>query len=59
MVYVEGTKKAIRKYEKLLLQRVKWNEGVPTDKKSGEENDELLTNACTKLWTVSLSRYGM
>lgn len=54
MVYVEGTKKAMRHYEKLLMQRVKWNESVATEKKTENENenDDTMTNACVKLWMV-------
>ena len=52
MVYVEGTKKAMRHYEKLLMQRVKWNESVSTEKKTENENDDTMNNACVKLWMV-------
>lgn len=45
MLYVEGTKKAMRHYTKLLMHRIKWNE---TD---GTENGENGENGCTELWS--------
>lgn len=52
MVYVEGTKKALRHYQKLMLKRIQWNERVnPPDSK---ENDDTMENSCTLLWEVGL-----
>ena len=42
MLYVEGTKKALRHYKKLLQNRIAWNERVnPPD---GKENDDSAEN---------------
>lgn len=50
MVYVEGTKKAMRHYMKLLMHRIDWSERLPEE--HPEENDDSTTNACTLLWQV-------
>lgn len=56
MVYVEGTKKALRHYQKLMLKRIQWNERVnPPDSK---ENDDTVENSCTLLWEVGSFMQG-
>lgn len=50
MVYVEGTKKAMRHYLKLLTHRIDWSERLPVE--NPEENDDSTPNACTLLWQV-------
>ena len=52
MVYVEGTKKAMRHYLKLLTHRIDWSEPLPVE--NPEENDDSTPNACTLLWQVGL-----
>ena len=49
MVYVEGTKKAMRHFTKLMMHRINWNERV--SEKEGENND-AIPNGCTLLWQV-------
>ena len=52
MLYVGGTKKALRHYKKLLQNRIAWNERVnPPD---GKENDDSAENGCTMLWEVAI-----
>ena len=48
MLYVEGTKKAMRHYTKLLMHRIRWNETV--DGETGETG-ETGDNGCTQLWS--------
>lgn len=54
MLYVEGTKKAMRHYTKLLMHRIRWNEteGIENGE-NGEkaEGAELGENGCTELWS--------
>lgn len=50
MVYVEGTKKAMRHFTKLMMHRINWNEKV-SEEKEGENND-AIPNGCTLLWQV-------
>ena len=51
MLYVEGTKKAIRHYVKLMTHRIKWNETVSNE---GGEAEQNTPNGCTMLWQVRL-----
>ena len=52
MVYVEGTKKAMRHYVKLLMHRIDWSERLPVE--NPEENDDSTPNSCTLLWQVGV-----
>lgn len=51
MVYVEGTKKAMRHFVKLMTHRIQWNQRVETE--NSNENDDTIPNECTLLWQVS------
>ena len=55
MVYVEGTKKAIRHYVKLMTHRIKWNETLPEEKPG--ENSDAVPNACSVLWSGLIKQY--
>lgn len=50
MVYVEGTKKAMRHFVKLMMHRIQWNQRVETENLN--ENDDTIPNECTLLWQV-------
>lgn len=50
MVYVEGTKKAMRHFVKLMMHRIQWNQRVETE--NSNENDDTILNECTLLWQV-------
>lgn len=50
MVYVEGTKKAMKHFIKLMTHRIQWNETVAPA--NPEENDDTIPNSCTLLWQV-------
>lgn len=49
MVYVEGTKKAMRHFIKLMTHRIQWNQRVGD---TPQENDDTVPNSCTLLWQV-------
>ncbi|KAK8823863.1 hypothetical protein WA538_001153, partial [Blastocystis sp. DL] len=54
MVYVEGTKKAMRHFTKLMMHRISWNERV--SEKEGENND-AIPNGCTLLWQGTIKQF--
>lgn len=63
MVIVEGGPKALRRYKKLLLQRIKWNKNPDQESEDGgDEDDEekpevkpdpdAKENRCDLVWEV-------
>ncbi|EER20719.1 conserved hypothetical protein [Perkinsus marinus ATCC 50983] len=40
VVVVEGSRKAVRRYDKLMLRRINWNERVGNRRRPGEEEEE-------------------
>lgn len=47
MVIVEGMSKALKRYMKLMLRRIDWNEG-----KDDDEEDAGEPNKCVLVWQV-------
>ena len=56
MVYVEGTKKAMKRFIRLMTHRIQWNQRVdstPEDEnEKKQENDDSRFNSCNLLWQV-------
>ncbi|KAF8079963.1 hypothetical protein N665_0988s0008 [Sinapis alba] len=61
VVVVEGKSKAIKRYGKLMLRRINWEEAVKKGEKEGEEEDEDEeendgNNKCWLVWQGSVAK---
>ena len=58
MVVVEGGKKAIKQYTKLMMRRIDWNGGRATDQESESEDEESSkrSNGCLLVWQGVVAR---
>ncbi|CAH8301081.1 unnamed protein product [Eruca vesicaria subsp. sativa] len=61
VVVVEGKSKAIKRYGKLMLRRINWEEAVKKDEKEDEEGDEDEeenggNNKCWLVWQGSVAK---
>ncbi|KAF4663162.1 U4/U6-U5 snRNP complex subunit prp3 [Perkinsus chesapeaki] len=45
VIIVEGSRKAVRRYDKLMLRRINWNERIGNRRRPGEEEEEDQTAA--------------
>ncbi|WZZ10484.1 hypothetical protein YC2023_096405 [Brassica napus] len=61
VIVVEGKSKAIKRYGKVMLKRINWEEAVKKDDKEGEEEDEdeeenSENNKCWLAWQGSVAK---
>ncbi|KAF3509378.1 hypothetical protein F2Q69_00008173 [Brassica cretica] len=61
VIVVEGKSKAIKRYGKVMLKRINWEEAVKKDDKEGEEEDEdeeenSENNKCWLVWQGSVAK---
>ena len=59
LVIVEGGTKAIKKFKRLMLHRIKWAEDTKRHRNQPEEEEsEKQSNECFLVWEVSQSHFS-
>ena len=54
LVIVEGGPKAIKKFKRLMLQRIKWADGKESDDDNDEESASKKAAPCVLVWEVTM-----
>lgn len=54
LVIVEGGPKAIKKFKRLMLQRIKWADGKESDDDNEDESASKKTAPCVLVWEVTM-----
>ncbi|CAH9097443.1 unnamed protein product [Cuscuta europaea] len=56
VVVVEGGKKSIKRYGKLMLRRIDWAAAVKTEEDGDDEDEEKAVNKCVLVWQGSVAK---
>ena len=56
VVVVEGGIKSIKRYGKLMLNRINWAEAVKEEDEDGDEDEEKPPNKCVLVWQGSVAK---
>ena len=57
VIVVEGTSKAVRRYDKLMMRRIDWNASL--NEHDDMEVDEHTKNKCTRVWKGTSTTHAL
>jgi len=58
-VIVEGTAKAVRRYDKLMMRRIDWNAKLNDDNGDEMDVDDARKNKCTRVWRGTSTSHAL